>query len=1044
MTRAITTLELAALRGDGQFSKLYLALHQPSVVFQAQLATAPSSNDGVVSLAYENETGVYTDILPHQTLFVGSGSTGSARHDKGILRVRKAATDTLLYIGETSKIAWEVGDYLTVVDEFSPFQRHLRIDAENNNTVYMDYDLAYTDQHENFNPVPVMGSHSVGWLNGGSVDIPFDATGAWTLEDTLASYVWTSTGGTIDDDTSATPIITFDTAGTYRVSLTVTGVNGKSSTGHRIVFIYDEENPPFEDFSLTSLDASYDGGGWQFEINAFGDLPQSTIRDEALVILFSRDWYQNDEMSLGPVEGRANILALGWVDGETISIDDQTTETIFTVKGPHFWLNKMPGYPTGVEDTQLPQDGVDPSWTAIADLTLDKGMFHLLYWRSTIPFVCDVFPSEDGLQMGAVEAPLGSLWQQILTLAYESILAKPLFNRYGQMFFETDAQFMPLDRRTSYPVVQEITTADWHEKIMFMRRPVDECAYLEVSGVAYVDGVGTPICTRAYGTVLEHHGRVERRERLALEDASQAIELTGLIMGQLNNEYPEITVRLASNHRFFDLAPRQYATFDEISLRGEGFSGKAIPRRLSYTFEEGALLCDVVFEAESFPTNAVLVACPEFPDLPPLPPLDEPPPWPEVPPGEAWNYLVVVYDLNRTGTNPSLQGVAGIYVSDDFFTALQPNWYEITGGFAVQHLSHIKKIVGVVESASKIVMYALVNYQTYEGSTFRVHTFIYRMNNLLLRNNWQVIYQKHANLGEDHVFTSIAASNYNPAHFVAGGYQIISPIWDEYCGPYGRPSPPGRGGLTASSNNYGDLLRGNMRFMNVCECYPTTRDHCENMFSAGIEGLYNSNSYREKCEVVCDPTTGKVLYIFDTFSYTPSPYLADPDVDGNYFRVLLLNNGALSTKGNMRVDTNNSGQHDPFTGSAYYNGEVTVSVGQNKKLTSSNDGVTWVEGAFGYDSNNTRPRLQSVDYNEEGLLKTIHDHAITDMYAQCIHHVPYLPDYWVVGGTSKNGFTRNALHLTSDGGSTWLSKVGPGLPINGLDIRYLQVLAVPI
>lgn len=1070
MTREISLLELASLRGEGQFSKLYLALHQPTVLFRAQLAALPESNDGVAEITYENVIeGDYLNILPHQSLLVGVGVSALDSHSKGIIRIRKAPTETILYIGETSEINWEVGDYLTVVDEFSPFQRHLRITGDEN-TVYMDYDIEYTDQHENFNPVPVMLSHAVGWLNAeGYCDIPFDATGSWTPSGSALSVEWSLTGGGtfVGGPLNAfiyNPTVRYTAAGTYRVALTVTdGDAGTSSTGYRYVFIYDEAHPPFEAFTLNALNASYDAGGWQFEVVAHDTINQAALRDEALVILFSRDWFQGEEGSLGPVPGRENILALGWVDGETITLNSETSEVTFSVKGPHHWSNHMPGYPVGVEDTQLPQDGVSPSWTAINDLTLNKGLFHYWYWRSTVWVCTDVNEVKDARQMGSVEAPISSLWQQLTTMAYESILAKPLADRYGRIFVEVDPQFLDQEARETLPLVQEINGADWYENLMLMRRPTDECGYLECSGIVYDNGEATPVCTRAYGTALAHYGRVERRERLAYADVGEAIHLTGLIMGQINNEFPEITVRLASNHRFFDLAPRQYARlqfYPHENHREIDFNKKAIPRRFSYLFEEGAILADVVFEAETFETNAVLTTCPELPDLPPLPPPAEPP-WPDIPPLGAWQYLVVAYDYNNSVQNNDHNSGnrAGIYVSDDFFSATSPKWYKITDGIPSNDLPFVKKLVSVVKSASEVVLYCLVTYTRAGGIA---ESKVFKMDNLLTKTRWHIVHYQTSPIEKPQGLFSIAAGPYHPDRLYGVGMSITQEDLGTCLSQGFFPGRLATAGVNINAGIGGLSLAP--AFLNSKKCLdePPNRYHHIDVIGTGIP-----SATQLMHNVLCNPKNGKVLGLYnasqDIFSWNLEE---DPDVVGHYLKVYKPLPGMVGNvfKHVSSTRYNTVGTHtDTYFSGAYVEGVALATIGRNplRLALSLDDGETWTFGALYPPASNYSARVftQSVDLASDattafglwgkspdgGSSWTDEIGEITSlMYPQCVRHVPGESSYYVMGGKPVNSFGKNALFYTPDMGTTWINRMGTGMPLTNSDIRYVDVIAVPV
>jgi hypothetical protein len=273
MARAITANELVKLRRDGQHSRLYLAIHQPAVIFRAQVNQTFSTTDKVIEITYDGADGDYTDILVGQTVWIGTSEGGL---DRGRARIRKTPTDTIIYIGETSEIAWEEDLYLTVVDEFGLWPKHLYIATDG--TVYMDQDVAYTDQHTDQDPVPVMGPPAVKYYQGtlggaNTVTLDFDAGDSWVLAGAaITGYSWAAPlAASIVDGNTSTPEITYDAPGTYRVACTVTADNGKSTTGYRAVMIYDDTQAPITAFELLDCGGSADRGGWDFGVRMSDD-----------------------------------------------------------------------------------------------------------------------------------------------------------------------------------------------------------------------------------------------------------------------------------------------------------------------------------------------------------------------------------------------------------------------------------------------------------------------------------------------------------------------------------------------------------------------------------------------------------------------------------------------------------------------------------------------------------------------------------------------------------------------------------------------------
>src|SRR3990172_2355923 len=174
MARALTNPELTLLRSDGQFTKLYLAVFQPNTIYTALLSGVPSSNDRVYEISFDNGSGTLGDVKANMTCYVSS--IGYGDYNLGMVRIRKAPIAGTFYIGLTSEIAWADNCFLTVVDDFDLWAKHATVAS---GVLSMDVEVGYSDQHSAFNPVPILGSHVVAWLDEATVDVEFDASDSW-------------------------------------------------------------------------------------------------------------------------------------------------------------------------------------------------------------------------------------------------------------------------------------------------------------------------------------------------------------------------------------------------------------------------------------------------------------------------------------------------------------------------------------------------------------------------------------------------------------------------------------------------------------------------------------------------------------------------------------------------------------------------------------------------------------------------------------------------------------------------------------------------
>lgn len=666
MTRAATPTELNIMRSDGMAARLFAILDQPVTVYACQVNQAFTTHDKVAQVTYDNASGTLANALPGMTVLVGS--TPGA-WDKGLTRVRKAWTASIAYLGEMSEIAWADNLYLTVLDEFAIWPRHLRVAADG--AVWMDYDVAYSNQHSAFSPVPCLGPDRVLKLTGASVSTQLSASSSWVIGSSISGYAWSivrGSGASLTNAYTATPTLTATAAGRILLQCVVTAANYQSSTGYRIVYVYDAANPPTE-VTLDSLSGSGERGGLEFSIS-LPTAPGVTPRDYRKVILFSEEQPQ----PIAPITGAENVIALGWMDETECQVDAQSGQATLVVKGAHYWLDKITGYPAGIENTA----GTPARWTQINALTVDKMLWHLLTWRTTLSNGVDFFLTGDTRQSSAFNAPTGSLWRQIKAIAEESILSAPICDPYSRLFVNVDANYTPEANRSAIPVIQTLTRDDF-QTVSFTQRPVSDVSRVELSGIALVNNQGQALFSLAPGHVFRRFGAPLQKDRLLLSSQAQANELAGLVFGRETRAF-DFDITLTGPNRLITLAPLQYLQL-EIAANdtpaGIAYSGRVIPREITIDHdpETGAMFTSLVAEPEIFAapnTNGDIPLNDEDDTIwtpPPFipPPTPPPPPLPGPLPGAAPRFAFLLTSV-------------GLYYTETFDLD-DPVWIGLNEGF---------------------------------------------------------------------------------------------------------------------------------------------------------------------------------------------------------------------------------------------------------------------------------------------------------------------------------------------------------------------------
>jgi hypothetical protein len=633
------------LRSPNQAMITLLAFPESHVIFTALINQTFTSLDSVVEITYDNANpyiGDYTDIEPNMTLWIGSGA---GKYDLGIARIRKDATSTKIYIGASSDLHLANNLYLTVVDEMLPWIRYTR--QKSNTDIYVDQDISYSDQYAHPSPFVNMGPDRV--INKPSTvisianpaTITFDSSGSFMPDGTtIASRAWGALGDgiTITNDTIDVPTFHITQTGTWRIWETITGTNGKVTTGWRTLVAFDKTHPPVNQFNLTqSPTTSKEDGGMFFSVKLYDQAAIANVRERQQVILFARDFYTDSsgviqEISLGPVTDCENVVCIGWIAKESISFDPNGAYVEFTVQGIKYWLDQMPQWILGIDD----KDTANSTWLEYYHLTMDLGMASLLYWRSTIPFIADVYLTGDTRAVPSLVADEGSLWSQIKQMAWINYLAVPLCNRYNQLYVRINQQFIPSSSRSLIPLIMDVEKQDLEQgKFKADRDTTTPTAFLAGAAGEYASGssgIATVRLAFSPGHSYKQWGKTDTLPNIVVTNQAQLNVLNSLYIANSNNPYKNVPLSLASNNRFIDICPSQIVHHQRDagdSPRDVEFDNNLIPVRVTYDFnaKTGTMFTEISAEAEVFEDLVVTGTVPAVtpPGETPIVPITVPP-----------------------------------------------------------------------------------------------------------------------------------------------------------------------------------------------------------------------------------------------------------------------------------------------------------------------------------------------------------------------------------------------------------------------------------
>jgi len=713
--------DLTTLRTFPHASKLYMVVQQPmrqsagvwtGYLWAGQIngAIAGDAGDLVADLTLDNgevgDGGANVQLYAGMTIFIG---TTKGDHDKGIFYLRSSvlatAATVALDIGSSSQVVdvVEDDDWVVVLQEYRIWTRYPRItEAGGVISWYKDYDVTYASlggdaasrREASLPPVPVMGPHRVQFIDqGGSVDIDFDWSDSYATYAGAAVDTWTSHGerGASGDwnlavqnpaaqtyDGSAVAANDISGLAGYQVDLRVqhdeTDPDARFERGFRFVFTLrrpgetvtgiDPANAePITDFSVSSVEGSWDEGGWRTSVTIFDtQASEISIIEGALVIIFADDFYGGTRESVGPISGAENILMCGYIADGSVSQDPETGDVSFDILSAAGIMKNREMYPIPVEY----DDGAD-EWYKCPGLTTDRAAWFYICWHSTVATVCDWYWNEDTEYIKAMDFLAGDLYSTIDSFYEDRLMARLLCDRYGRLAMPTNLQ---LGAAAAGTTLFTLADGDWLEQVEFRETIETPVSIAEMGGLNYNAGLVTPYLAKAPGTVNRQMGSNQSNMNLAVADQATLNTMVGRWLAALNNRWPE-SVFPFGNWRVFDIWPQEYINVTQETIRHD-FSGDLfIPRQISMTYDGGAVSVTVQAELENDGADGQTIDIPDEVPTRPIPriPMYPPsvPPTPTSPSGSDDGVRIIATDV-------------GVYYTPNI-GAVTPVWIQTNNGF---------------------------------------------------------------------------------------------------------------------------------------------------------------------------------------------------------------------------------------------------------------------------------------------------------------------------------------------------------------------------
>lgn len=557
-----------------QQTKNYLSIYQPSLALIGQVSGSYSrtnqtvSYDGVVSGSYSNVT-----ADEFMVMLVGSAPMNE---DYGRTWVR-SATASQIRVVESDHINWQDNAYITILKytEIIPvFPRIIQDPSNDENVIfYKWYDLAYTNQNSVLGCVPVAGSHYAGF----GTRVYYSASGTSNILGNSMTYAWTFEGATSGSSTAHTPgYIDYPGPGHYRTLLNVTSSNGAVDKTIRYISLYNRPgegpNQPYLDWTRSEFAGSIDGRGYTCRIKVRDPIPADTVLDGALVVIFKDDWYGDQQASVkNNGLGRSNISMVGYIEGGTIQYNYYDGSVEFQVVSPTKIMEICEGFSISVEDSASPT-----TWYQLLNMTVKRAIYHYMKWQSTIMLCNSVQMQFTDRDVQFFDADRTTLYDALYSFLNGTLYGNIVSDKLGTIWMFQDPAAVH-DPTTNIPTALSITKTNWIGQPMITERQFNDVCYIEMGGILFVASTdaSTALLGSAPGLSPAYHGRVDKKQGLALISQTELNNMVGDLYAYRNSRYPDVQLKMRSNYANLDIAPPEKLLLNVAS--------DDTPRRVTWT-----------------------------------------------------------------------------------------------------------------------------------------------------------------------------------------------------------------------------------------------------------------------------------------------------------------------------------------------------------------------------------------------------------------------------------------------------------------------------
>lgn len=614
------------LRADGHKVEYFLSICQPDTLLTAQVNGSPGR--GATSISVDNGSGTTASIKEGMLL-----KTVTDYGDEYIRVVSVSLSGSSPNINGTivvdpNSIPWGDNDDVFIYDDYVPTIIQPTFDPLTG--IATKRGQTYSDQNTKPPPVAEAGPWhgAAGFLSGGSLVFSLSGAGTPMAEGAaIASYLWETAIGVVASPSSQNTTLTCNSAGQGWLSLTVTDNQSPAKTHrtNRRIWVHSSDptssDYPYVNFIMSAVQLSGLSARMTITVNGVADF--DTFRDGALCVVWKREWFGDTEEHISLIEGGENIHFQGYILKDSISKDFQHGQVTFELGSIFDVARQLPLQALYLQAVSSPA-----FWFQYGPkMTLDRMLHWLVYWHSNLLEIGQFEFSGDTRYKKLYKWNETGLVNQVADLSAK-FRCKAGVSKAGCVYIEKYPQLLDAAGRAAWPVVNDITEADYREAIQLRRRHRKEVSAFNLTGFNY-DGVNvdTIIPYQALApTKIRHNTGTNKQsvDGMVLDSQNDANLLAGRYLAIANNEIDEVVVRFAGNYAgVLDMFPQRWWTLTLASgdtPRGvELSSARLLPTSISIQSDQanGAQWVDVTFEVEAIGPDGITIPYPGAPECVP-------------------------------------------------------------------------------------------------------------------------------------------------------------------------------------------------------------------------------------------------------------------------------------------------------------------------------------------------------------------------------------------------------------------------------------------